>query len=227
MKITALLTVASLATFASAHWKRVPQMPSNDTSSAGDLTSLPDGFNSSSRQIDQYTRCASNPTTAQRRLLDDFSTPQNDVISRVDRVIEVYVHIVSTAEKRSRYNNRMIQNQMDVMNGAFANTGFSFELVGFDITVHESWARAAAGSSAETEMKRSLQRGRYRDLNLYFLSDLGNGLLGFCYFPTTGPSAQMRNLDGCINLADSMPGGDASNYNMGMTAVHEVGHVSY
>ncbi|USW54749.1 Putative peptidase M43, pregnancy-associated plasma-A [Septoria linicola] len=224
MKTTAFFTLASMVQLATAHWKRLPQMLSNTTSAATNLTSIPTGFNTSTQKTGEYTRCASSPTDAQRRLLDDFSTPQYEETGRTDRVVEVYVHVVSTAAKRSRYNNDMIQNQMVVMNDAFAGTGFSFELVGFDITVQETWAKAAAGSFAETAMKKSLKRGNYRDLNLYFLSDLGDGLLGFCYFPTTNPSSQMQILDGCINLADSMPGGAANNYNLGLTAVHEVGH---
>lgn len=79
-------------------------------------------------------------------------------------------------------------------------------------------------STAETEMKQALHQGSYSDLNLYFLSDMPDGLLGFCYFPVSDPSTSDRTVDGCMNLADSLPGGSASNYNLGMTAVHETGH---
>ncbi|KAF2217830.1 hypothetical protein CERZMDRAFT_108458 [Cercospora zeae-maydis SCOH1-5] len=154
----------------------------------------------------------------------DMTAISNLPAARQHRVIEVYVHVVSTQSKRARYNNAMIQNQMTVMNDAFQGTGFSFELVGFDITVNEAWAKASGGSGEETNMKQALHRGTYQDLNLYFLSDLGGGLLGICYFPTSNPSQQMRILDGCINLADSMPGGAATYYDLGLTAVHEVGH---
>lgn len=73
-------------------------------------------------------------------------------------------------------------------------------------------------------MKQALRQGSYRDLNLYFLSDMPDGLLGFCYFPVADPSTNDRTIDGCMNLADSLPGGSAENYNLGMTAVHETGH---
>lgn len=73
-------------------------------------------------------------------------------------------------------------------------------------------------------MKKALHKGTYADLNLYFLSDLGGGLLGFCYFPESSPSSDDKILDGCICLASSMPNAGATNYQQGLTAVHEVGH---
>lgn len=102
--------------------------------------------------------------------------------------------------------------------------GVSYSLLGTDFTVNNNWAAAGQSSSAERQMKSALKRGSYGQLDLYFLSDLGGGLLGFCYFPVASPSSSQRVLDGCINLAASLPGAEATNYDMGLTAVHEVGH---
>lgn len=102
--------------------------------------------------------------------------------------------------------------------------GVSYTLRATDFTVNNNWAAAGQGSSAERQMKQALKRGSYGQLDLYFLSDLGGGLLGFCYFPLANPSSSDRTLDGCINLAASLPGAEATNYDMGYTAVHEVGH---
>jgi hypothetical protein len=43
--------------------------------------------------------------------------------------------------------------------------------------------------------------------------------------PGDNPSAEDIVLDGCTNLADTMPGGSTPQYNLGATAVHETGHV--
>lgn len=110
------------------------------------------------------------------------------------------------------------------MNTAYESTGYSFNLVDTDFTTNDDWAAAEYGSDTETEMKAALKQGSYADLNLYLLSDLGGGLLGFCYFPQADPTADDLALDGCVCLADSMPGGSATNYDLGITAVHEVGH---
>ena len=112
------------------------------------------------------------------------------------------------------------------MNQAYADSHIQFNLVDIDYTVNNRWAAAGQGSAAELELKTALHQGTYEDLNLYFLSNLGNGLLGFCYFPIDDPSAQDLILDGCIILAGTLPGANEfpGTYDLGLTAVHETGH---
>jgi hypothetical protein len=59
---------------------------------------------------------------------------------------------------------------------------------------------------------------REQYLNIW-LCNLGQGLLGYAQFP--GGAAA---TDGVVCLYSSVPGGSASNYNLGRTATHEVGH---
>jgi hypothetical protein len=98
------------------------------------------------------------------------------------------------------------------MNSAYGPSGFQFNLIDTDFTVNDEWAAAGQMTQAELEMKTELHQGTYDTLNLYFLSDLGGGLLGFCYFPEEAPTAQDKILDGCVNLAASMPGVGVSSF---------------
>lgn len=105
------------------------------------------------------------------------------------------------------------------MNTAFAPHGISFTLAGTDWTVNSNWAN----DGSEITMKRSLRKGTYADLNLYFVYSMD--YLGYCYFPTsTSGSDTNFYYDGCTILSSTVPGGSETNYNLGLTAVHEIGH---
>jgi hypothetical protein len=109
------------------------------------------------------------------------------------------------------------------MNSAFASSRFSYKTKSINYYVNDTWAKADYGP-VELEYKAAIRKGSYDDLNLYFLSDLGRGLLGFCTFPQENITDLVRVRDGCVNLAGSMPGGETPRYNLGATAVHETGH---
>jgi hypothetical protein len=115
---------------------------------------------------------------------------------------------------------------MQVLNSAFNRHGFSFQLGGALTYRAASQYLYTAGpsSEAEYEMKRQLRRGGAADLNIYTWA-LGDGLLGWATFPWDyqigSPSSA---LDGVVVRTATLPGGTASNYNLGNTVVHEVGH---
>lgn len=117
----------------------------------------------------------------------------------------------------------MIQDQMQVLNEDYAPSGFQFTLTNVTRTINPIWARNSKDPSHEADMKASLRQGSYSDLNLYFTHELED-VLGFCYFPVASPSDRDLNLDGCSILGSSVPGGEDSRFNLGKTAVHEVGH---
>jgi len=116
----------------------------------------------------------------------------------------------------------MLNNQLDVLNAAYAPHGFQFNLKGITRTVNANWADDTKGY--EMTMKRSLRKGTYSTLNVYYLYEMGDNL-GYCYFPqsvTSGSTAFYR--DGCTVLYSTVPGGSLTNYNLGHTTTHEVGH---
>lgn len=90
---------------------------------------------------------------------------------------------------------------------------------GLDYTINTAYA----SDQDELEMKKALRKGTYADLNLYFEPIFD--YLGYCYFPTdTSGSDEDFYLDGCTIYSFSVPGGSETNYNLGLTVVHEVGH---
>ncbi|KAI1816662.1 metalloprotease [Poronia punctata] len=138
--------------------------------------------------------------------------------------VKAYFHVVaaSTSVSDGYVTQAMLDDQISVMNDAYGPHGITFQLAGADWTVNANWA----ADGAEQQMKKALRKGTYSDLNIYFLGNLGGGLLGYCYFPTSSHSSGSSNfiLDGCSILAGSVPGGDAAPYNLGGTAIHETGH---
>ena len=131
--------------------------------------------------------------------------------------INVYFHVV---HKGSTGQNIDIAGQMDVLNAAYASTGWSFNLVSTDFTDNASWFDNCYGT-AEAAMKSALRQGGADDLNLYSCNPSG-GILGFATFPSS--YAGNPSDDGVVLLYSSLPGGAAGPYNLGDTAVHEVGH---
>ncbi|KOS22294.1 Extracellular metalloprotease [Escovopsis weberi] len=135
--------------------------------------------------------------------------------------INTFFHIVveSEAVKHALTDDTM-RLQLDIMNKDYARAGFSFTLVAITRTVNRKWVREIQ----IVNMRRALHAGSWRDLNLYFIPTFP--LFGVCSLPSRPADFDpgRLDLDGCIIRADTVPGGDLPNFNMGRTAVHEVGH---
>lgn len=100
---------------------------------------------------------------------------------------------------------------MDTMKSGFNNTGYNFTIKNVDWTINSNWA----ADSDESGMKKALRKGKYSDLNIYFLGHLSTAL-GYCYYPTKSPTASDRLRDGCTIWAKTVPSG--------FTTTHEAGH---
>jgi hypothetical protein len=137
--------------------------------------------------------------------------------------IPVYWHVINNGSSLSQGNipDSQITAQLNVLNAAYASTGWSFTLVSVDRTTNASWYTAGPGSSAERAMKQALRIGTADDLNIYS-NNMGGGLLGWATFPSSYAGSPMD--DGVVILYSSVPGGTAAPYNLGDTATHEVGH---
>ena len=136
-------------------------------------------------------------------------------------VINVYFHVI-TAGSTGNISDKMIADQITVLNDAYAPWGWSFVLAGTDRTDNATWYNGCYGNaSTESAFKSALRLGSADDLNIYSCNP-SNGILGYATFPSSYASSP--TLDGVVLLDQSLPGGSAAPYNEGDTATHEVGH---
>ncbi|KAK4497988.1 hypothetical protein PRZ48_010644 [Zasmidium cellare] len=178
----------------------------------------------------EYAQCGTpSPSKEHRAILNAAARAASDARKAIFsnqtlRVVDTYVHVVTTSNKTGQYSQDLVNAQIRVLNEKYVPLNAQFNLAATTFTANTSWATAAMGSREEYEMKAALRQGSYGTLNLYFVSDLPGGYLGFCDMAVSDPNADGVVLSGCMILADTMPGGGYPYYNMGYVAVHEVGH---
>ena len=187
------------------------------------------------RYIDSGRRCATravgrNEAQAIAAGLAEFRTNQLHAPFERDPgtvLVDVYFHVITASTGEGNLDDATLLTQIEVLNAAYSgatggtNTPFRFRGVAVDRTPNDAWFGASQGTAAEQEMKAALRQGTAKDLNLYTNAP-GGGLLGWATFPWDYASAPL--LDGVVVWYASFPGGAASPYHEGMTAVHEAGH---
>lgn len=113
---------------------------------------------------------------------------------------------------------------MEVLNEGLKGTGFAVELMGTDRTVNALWNV----DGENDKMMRTLRKGTYKDLNLYYLkTPEGDPRIGgYCNYPVKSPNSTVFFQDGCVNRFDSLPGLSTSTNDTGTgkITVHETGH---
>jgi hypothetical protein len=134
--------------------------------------------------------------------------------------VNVYFHVITDGAGKGALSSVEINAQMNVLNSAFANTPYTFNLVSATTTANANWYTGCYGSAGNT-MKSALRQGGAADLNIYTCSPSG-GILGYATFPSSYTSSP--SIDGVVLLDESLPGGSAAPYNEGDTGTHEVGH---
>jgi len=179
--------------------------------------------------------CATvEPTAIERDEIDRILAERGDVQSITgSRAIPVYVHRIHAADgSGGAVTNAQIDQQIEILNAAYATSGFSFALADLDNngsadadaitdTSNGAWFTASYGGADERNMKEALRKGGSNTLNIY-TNNMGGGLLGWATFPSSYASSP--KMDGVVVLFSSLPGGTAAPYNLGDTATHEVGH---
>ena len=143
--------------------------------------------------------------------------------------VPVYVHVVSPDGVIGNVSDRIIRDQIRVLNATFGGfeggyaTGFGFTLAGTTRTVNADWFYAGPGND-ERAMKRALHQGGNNALNMYLTTA---GLyLGWAYLPDIVRHGNAY-LDGIVIDWESLKGASdtyAGRYDQGETATHEAGH---
>jgi Pregnancy-associated plasma protein-A len=159
--------------------------------------------------------------TAQMQGLRDKYLAGTDVSAAATVTIPVVFHVIS--EDGTQANGDIpatwINSQMNVLNAAYASSGFQFSLSSIDRVTNPAWYPIIYNSTTEKQMKAALRVGDMGTLNIY-TGELSSNLLGWATFPTK----RLSTYDGVVILAESLPGGNAAPYNEGDTATHEIGH---
>jgi hypothetical protein len=135
-------------------------------------------------------------------------------------IIPVRFHILHNGS-RGKLSGEQIDKQVAVMNVAYREADVQFRAA--DVQFHDKpeWFNMGIDSRAEREAKAALGKDPDRCLNIYTAA-LRSGLLGWATFPWEFDASPDK--DGVVLLHSSLPGNPDGPFNLGMTAVHEVGH---
>lgn len=140
------------------------------------------------------------------------------------QLIEINVQFFHiTNNGKGNISEEMRVAQIDILNHCFLPAGIIFKYNPSTVKEIENaeWFLMDMGSSAEHHAKNSLHASPERNLNFY-TAGLASGLLGWATFPWDLEGD--RDRDGVVIQCNTLPGGTATPYNLGMTAVHEIGH---
>ncbi len=135
--------------------------------------------------------------------------------------IPVAFHVIYASDGTGNVSDSQLQEQINVMNNAYALSGIAFSLHSIDRTQSNWFFRLSKGFFTERRMKKTLAVDPANVLNIYLTAPSG-GVLGWSYFPWDYP--ENSYMHGSVILYSSLPGGSAAPYNEGATVVHEVGH---
>ncbi len=168
-------------------------------------------------------KCGTKPPTDKEKAmvteaLSTLSAESIDTESII--VIETYFHVIHDGEM-GYLSDEEVKSQVSVLNERYADYSFAFELKGIDRTDNATWFMVTDFDFVE--IRSSLHQGGRSTLNIYsvdtpFMSDIG-----FASYPWEYVNSEAF-LDYVLIDYGTLPGGYIESYNMGLVAVHEIGH---
>ena len=139
--------------------------------------------------------------------------------------ITVNFHVIRSSTGSGDVSDTRLNSQIATLNAAYNGKGFTFVRGTTDRTNNSTWYTMQPGTSAEQQAKYHFTGMSSNNPNYvlnFYTAAPGGGLLGWATFPWN--LAGNPRMDGVVILHSSINGGSASPYNLGDTAVHEVGH---
>jgi len=175
------------------------------------------------KKISKRTCATANPNEYQISRNDQLLRRMRRRI-RAPQCVEIPVQFIHITDgKNGKVSKAKRTKQIAVLNDAFESYGISFQHDEEKVkhVDNASWYQMDFGSAEERDAKTQLHCSPERNLNFY-TAGLSGGLLGWATFPWDLQGN--RDMDGVVVLDASLPGGAAKPFNLGVTAVHEVGH---
>ncbi|MGW6278221.1 zinc metalloprotease [Kribbella sp. NPDC055071] len=137
--------------------------------------------------------------------------------------VPVYIHVMRSSTGAGDVTDAQITQQIAELNQDFAggessaaaNTGFTFYLAGTDRFNNNTWHT----DGQSTTYRAQTRKGGKNALNIWLVDF---SYLGIATFPWD--YAGNPGIDGIRVQYSSLPGGSATNFNLGKTASHEAGH---
>ncbi len=137
--------------------------------------------------------------------------------------VPVYIHVMRSSSGAGDVTATQISQQIAELNQDFAggessaaaNTGFKFTLAGTYRYNNNTWHT----DGQSTTYRSQTRKGGKNALNIWLVDF---SYLGIATFPWD--YASNPKIDGIRVQYSSLPGGSATNFNLGKTATHEAGH---
>jgi hypothetical protein len=137
--------------------------------------------------------------------------------------VPVHVHVMRDANGNGDVTDQQIAQQISVLNASYggagssqaADTGFTFSLAGTYRYNNTQWHR----DQQSTTYRAQTRKGGANALNIWLVDFSYLGIATFPWDYSANPG-----IDGIRVQYTSLPGGSATNYNLGETATHEAGH---